>query len=434
MDGPKSKKTRTKPPRSRPASTAAHAQPAPDLFASSPQSASFAAFSGTGDLFAVVSPAVDKHRLRVYDVRTGRCTAEHALDTVRATALRWARLRDAVAAEEPSRKRRKRRASLTRISDADTENPDTSTSEVVLLGLASGALLVFSPAHGRVLSTLSHPASITSILAIAVPPGKAQDHVWTSSADGVLRLWDTGKGIVVGTWRSNDRTPYSCIALRPAAGNADEDEDEDEDTKMFAANHAIRLLALSRDALSTTIDCDTLASVTGHASPVIALEPEPVASSSASARFFSIAESDRFVNVWEMPASTDGEPATEGKLAASIALDADARHIHVSLPLPGDPSGAVLLALSATGTVTIYPVPTELTDPALSKGGKQKVPTLVPRSTIALAHKKGQSTPVQVVCAALVPGKRQARVAKLVGGVRPVFEDVVRPDSRLIVL
>ncbi|EIN13392.1 WD40 repeat-like protein [Punctularia strigosozonata HHB-11173 SS5] len=404
MDGHKTKRTRTRPPRKRPVSTAGHSQPAPESSSLSP---SLSAFSSTGQLFALVSLSVDKHRLRVYDASTGRCTSEYSVDAARVTALRWAHLKEAVGGEEPTKKKRKQRESAGASS--------STANEVILLGLANGSVVVFSPAHGRVLSTLSHPASTSSILSIAV--SQKQHRIWTSSADNALRLWDPVKGIVIGTWKSGGHIPYSCITVRPPSAGDDED---DADTELLAANHAIQLLSLTHEDVSSSIECDVLASVTGHASPVTSLEP----STTSQTRFFSIAESDRFVNVWEIPEDLESESTVEGKLAASIPLDAEARHIALSPPAPGSSAENVLLAVSASGKITIYPIPAELTDPAISKKSKQKVPTLVPRSTISVSQKKGQQTPAQVLSAVFVPGKRQARVIRLVGGVRPIFEDV----------
>lgn len=397
MDGPKTKKQRVKPPRSRPEATSGHAQQAADAAAV----AALSAFNIAGTQFALVAQAVDKHRLRVYDALTGRCTAEYIVDA-RVSALAWARVDDA-AADEPSKKKRKKRDSL----------PAPSTlSEAIVLGLASGSIHVFSPTHGKVIGTLADPASAAPILAIAQKPGEG--NLWTSSADGHIRLWSpSAPTSLISTWKADGAS--SAIALRPLP----ETSDSDADTTLLVASHTIRLLSLSSPSLaSSTSEIDTLASFTGHASPVTQLAFAP----DAPSRFFSTAQNDRFVYIWDVPPSVDDEDSAdddtpEGKLAASIPLDADVRHISLAPSL--------LLALSASGKLTLYPVPLELTDPTLSKKAKQKVPTLTPRTSVA--HKKTADS-VQILNATLLNGN-QARIVSLLGGVRPVFSVVEYLDE-----
>ena len=100
----KSNKPRNKPPKSRPAATSALSQPAVEDASST---YSLSSFSHDGELFAFLSLAVDKHRLRVYDTTTGQPVAEHVFDS-RVSSLCWARF-DASQGEDGPRRKRKRK-------------------------------------------------------------------------------------------------------------------------------------------------------------------------------------------------------------------------------------------------------------------------------------------------------------------------------------
>src|SRR5580658_6057079 len=81
------KKPRKKPPTSRPTSTSQISHPVTVEGASA--LVSLSSFSPKGDLFAFVSLAVDKHRLRVFDTTSARSVAEHTVDSSRVTTLAW---------------------------------------------------------------------------------------------------------------------------------------------------------------------------------------------------------------------------------------------------------------------------------------------------------------------------------------------------------
>jgi len=85
----KSKKTKTKPPSGRPASTSQLSQP---IAEGASVLTALSSFSPKGDLFAFISLAIDKHRLRVYDTTSGQSVAEHVLDSSKVTTLTWSNL------------------------------------------------------------------------------------------------------------------------------------------------------------------------------------------------------------------------------------------------------------------------------------------------------------------------------------------------------
>lgn len=368
--------------------------------------AALSSFSPNANLFAFISLAVDRHRLRVYDTLTEKATAEHTLDSARVSALIWAKIdfSDTRPAEgSPNKKGKRKRLS----TGQPTEDAPSSEAEVIILGLTDGTLHLFSPSHGRLLRMLSHSSSTSSILSIVLTEGPI---IRTSGADGSVRLWDVRKNSIIGTWKIDDRMPYTSMAIRPSQ------DPSSGQIGMLVANHTIRLLSTSSDPEPQP---KTIATFTGHASSILSLQWDTSPSSSPPTRFFSTAESDRFIYVWEIPPS-----GSESKLILSIPLDATVRQIALS---PTSTKKQCILALSASGKITVYPIPAELT-PLTPEKTKHKVPTLLPRSTVNLSLKRSASSSAgpQILDVAFVPEKVGCiKVARVIRGVRPVFHDVV---------
>ena len=412
MPSSKSKTTRTKPPQGRPVSTSVISQP---VVEDTSHHTVLSSFSPNGRQFAFLSLAVDKHRLRVYDTVSGKSVAEHTLDSAGVSMLTWCNVNLSEAQStssdtemSPNKKKRRKRTSL-----AAEESAQSNTVEVVGLGLFNGTILFFSPPLGRVIRTLSHPTSTAKILSVVVAKSSSGiSTIWTSDADGIVRVWDVRKNKVLGSWKTDDRIPYTCLALRPST--------EEGRVDMLAAHHGIRLLS----ALDQT-DFDPekptqLASFTGHASSIRSLQWD--ASQSPSTRFFSLADADRFLYIWEVPEG----PSKEGRPVASIPLDSNAGSFSLSIS-HGSPDAhhkQTLLTISASGKISLYPIPLELSLPASSSRTRHKIPTLLPRSNLSVTS-KGTSASRVVDAAFSKEQNGSIQIARIVGGVQPVFDVVV---------
>ncbi|KAF5392540.1 hypothetical protein D9757_002154 [Collybiopsis confluens] len=375
----KPKKNRNKQNKSRPAATSSISQP---VVEDAHYLTAFSSFSSTGKWFAYLSLAVDKHRLRVFDSLSGQSVAEHILHSARVSSLSWCHLSSS---QSPSPSKKKRRKSQTH---EQTQPP----SETVALGLSDGSVLFFSPTHGKVTYTLSHSSSSSAILSVV----EAEDsNIWTSSSDSTVRLWNPEKNEMLGSWKNDDRIPYSAMA-RTA------------DSELLVASHSIRLLSTKSSASGKKPT--EMVSFTGHASSIKCLQWE-----TSLSRVVSMAESDRVVSVWQMPS----DDSSTGRMVASVQLDSDAHHISLS--------SSTLLALSASGKIFVYPVPDELVPPASSNRTAHKLPTLLPRSTLS-ASSKGSTVPV--VAASFVHGSsRKIHIARIVGGVKAVLNVVDCQDE-----
>jgi U3 small nucleolar RNA-associated protein 5 len=377
------------------------------------QDSSFlSAFSPAADLFAFVSLAVDKHRLRIHDTHTGRSISEYIVDSARVTALSWANfqspksLGDGRETEDVApRKKRKKRDSR-----APQSVPEPEAVPVVVLGLSTGSVIVFSPSHARIIRTLSKPSSTSSILSVDVYSDVTGATLLclTLGADGLIRTWNVQTGELLSSTKTDDRLPGTSLTLRPGL--------ESDHPSFLLAHHSIRLLSVSSDSLLTSPQKLTEeARFIGHASNVTMLRWQPFDNDSQTPRrFASVAESDRIVHIWEVPRVS----GSEGKLVATAPLDDDARHI----AFPQSPLHPSLLALSTSGRIAIFTATNDQGATTTSKKTKAKVATLSPRSSMTISFKRGVTA--QVINAAFEQDGR-IRVAWLAGGVRPVFDVVV---------
>ncbi len=373
------------------------------------------AFSPSGDLFAFVSLAVDKHRLRVHDTTTGTSVSEYIVDSARVTALSWALFQnpkslseDQEPEESAPRKRRKKRDTLALPPPAEPE-----PIPVIILGLSTGSVILFSPSHARVIRTLSHPSSTSPILSLDVYTRIADAALilLTSSVACFILTWNAQTGELLSTNKTGERSPGTSLSLLPTV--------EPDRPSFLLAHHSIRLLSTSSDSLLTSPQKLTEESrFIGHASNVTMLRWQPSESKGQSPqRFASIAEADRYVQLWEVPHVL----GSEGKLVASTPLDSDARHISFSK----SPLHPRLLVLSASGRISIFTPTSNLAGATTSKKTKEKVATLSPRSSATISFRRGGTRSANVVNATFEQEGR-IRVAWLAGGVKPVFDVIVR--------
>lgn len=385
----RSKKTKVKPPKSRPETTFSTAHDATS-------SRLLSQFSQDGEHFALLSLSVDKHRLRIYNTQTSQSIAEHVVDSGRVTCLQWARLdltgnNDVPAGdpETPSPSKKKRRTRDTTASEPKQAPP---VIPVVLLGSSDGSISCFSHSHGRIVRVLSHAKNITPVHALATSNSPSHRHnLWSTDAEGSIFYWDVRTGEVAGTWRSGSTTPYSAIALRPST-------DEDAPLQLVAAHRSIQLLSLDPSHLNTTSKVKELATFTGHASLISNIYWGTLS------RFITFAESDRFLYVWEVP----GTDSNQGHIVISASLDSDIRSLSLS--------ASQLLAISASWRISIFSLP--------AGPPSRNIVNLDPVSTIIVSYKK-RSAIAEVVAASFIP-RGQMRIATISGGVKPVFDTTVR--------
>jgi U3 small nucleolar RNA-associated protein 5 len=372
------------------------------------------AFSPSGDLFAFVSHAVDKHRLRVHDTTTGIGVSEYIVDSARVTTLSWALFqnpkslsKDQEPEDSAPRKKRKKRDAL-----AVPPHDELEPIPIIVLGLSSGTVILFSPSQARVIRTLSHPSSTSSILSLDVYTRVADAAlvILSSSADCFILTWNAQTGELLSRNKTDERSPGTSLSLLPTV--------EPDQPSLLLAHHSIRLLTTASDSLLTPPQKFTEESrFTGHATNVTMLRWQPSELEGQSPRrFASIAEADRYVHLWEVPHVL----ASEGKLVASAPLDSDARHISFSK----SPIHPRLLVLSASGRISIFSPASNPAGATMPKKTNEKIATLSPRSSATISFRRGGTRSANVVNATFEQEGR-IRVAWLAGGVKPVFDVIV---------
>ena len=380
---PSAKQKKVKPPKSRPVGTSALSQPVTQQTGSL---ATLASFSPKANLFALLSLAVDRHRLRVYDTATAQANAEYIVQPARATCLHWMDIPPDPAQAQKKKKKR----------DSAGSTSKKSRTQVVALGLSSGAITFFSPAHGSPVLTLSNSASNTAVLDAVLDPGG--DRLWTSSEDASIRLWDMTSNTILQTWRSDDRIPYTCISLEPRVM-----DESSRPVGLLAAHHAAKLLSVNLSSETSSSKPTIFASFPGHTTSISNI------AWTTSKQFVTVAHGDKFVQGWTIPKN-----GGVGTVAFSAALDAEARKAYVS------PSGEFIVATSVSGAISIFRIPSQH-NPASS---------LAPESVVNLSISRGKgqvenADVIDAVFSADSPGL--IHVARIIAGARPAFETVVCP-------
>lgn len=385
-------------PKGRPQSTSAIDQPS---FAEAHQIIS--SFSPDGTLYALVILSVDKHRLRVYNTASGHAVGEYTVESGRVSALAWSTVSPPpLESNLPSKKRKK-----TSAESIPEEKGKRKDVEVIVLGTSEGSVLFFSPTQSKVVGVLVHPTSTSAILSVAVGLTN-KSLTWTSSADSSIRLWNVQTNSILKSWKSDDRIPCSALAVRPMGDDNRED--------LLIAHHHICLHAdPSTSGESISSKPPPLAVFTGHASSIKALIWDE--SATPATRFFSAAEGDRFIYIWDVE-----HILTNNTPVASISLDSTVRRVAIT---PSDSSPATLIALSTSGKLSFVPIPQSLS--ALSNlGGKaQNMHALVPRSSFSTVSKTRPLGP-PVIDFVSIPGNLSTlRVVRLLNGTQPVFDALV---------
>jgi U3 small nucleolar RNA-associated protein 5 len=358
-------------------------------------------FSPDGALFVIIALAIDKHRLRLYNTSSARVVAEHTFESSRVSALTWGSIKTDTEVLDTTNKKRKKRK-----FDSDTpqnEKRSADTMDVVVLGLQDGTIAFFSLTSSRIVRTLTHPSSPSAVVALALKT----PILWTSSSDGIVRLWDVQKQEILSSWHDEDHIPYTSLSLRPTSDSSQ--------TDILVGHHHIRLFSDTtlHDPQGTPLQ---LGSFTGHASSIMILRWAHAPA--VSHRFFSVAVSDRFVYVWD----TVKDSSLPEKPVASVALDSDVRMIGLS---SSDLSRQTLVTLSVSGKLSFIPIPESLAPPPNTHETKNKMFSLLPRSSVTSSSNTPPHDPIviDIIC---IPGdSHSVRIARLIKGVKPVFEDVV---------
>ncbi|KAF8344036.1 uncharacterized protein EI90DRAFT_3028048, partial [Cantharellus anzutake] len=239
----------------------------------------------------------------------------------------------------------------------EKRNSETALEAQEATYFSSGDITIFSPCSSEVMHSLSR--------------------IWTSDQDGILNTWSLKSGQLINSCSSHlgatgtGRTPYFSITHFSSK-----------------SSHVDTLFVGQLRELATFID---------HASRLLCLRWISVSYSDVA----SIAEGDRFVSIWKIPAlgdlddrdSSSSFNIKEGILIASIPFDTDTS------------SSISLLVLSASGSLHVYPIPITI----VSSPSKKQAPPINLRPLVATAGFAASNKEAPVI-----------RIARYIRGARPI--------------
>ncbi|GAA6025244.1 hypothetical protein JCM11491_006150 [Sporobolomyces phaffii] len=417
--------------------------------------------AGSSLYYAHLHCAPDAHTLRVYEVESGKCVSRWASnaagadgdDEPRVRSLEWCWL-PAPDAEggggvhdggKRGKKRRKSDGGSAAVDSPAKPQAPAHPSAAIALGLENGAVLLWDPRGVAPPRTLHHATSTSPVTALASPvsPSYARDgHLWTAHEDGSVRLWDLGSAQLVGKVSAvaQDKR-WDDLVVRY------DGEIGPERTAHVVLSHlslhvySVQLGVPKPDKVKD-LKATELGRCTGHVEPAQVRWTGAASARTASTldtlSFLSYTPSDRFVQVWSVPAAapSSSSAVANGALVARLALDSGVSSASIS-PLSPSAEAQTLAAIdTVTGAVSLATLPLVVVPQAAAspKKGKKNAASAVvalhATTEITSAGSKGEAGVSQVAFRESEDGK--AIVCR--GGVKPVFEVVAFKDEEGLVV
>ncbi|KAG2184959.1 hypothetical protein INT43_000872 [Umbelopsis isabellina] len=337
--------------------------------------------SPSNDSFALVTQGIDRHRLRIFDPRSSTIKDDFSSNKEdKFTCLAWGTSKSDVDLSKTSKKKRK---------------TSSNSQKVLALGLQNGSIAIYSPAHGRVIKTLSgsHTLPVNDFVF-----NKAGTVGYSVSEDHHIVEWDIEDGRELSKWKADSKSVNKL--------NLNHSE-----TKLATAGHTINIWDLATKKISKKF--------TGHASTITRVVFGP-----HDDICVSIAENDRYVNVWDC--SNQSEDSSN---ITALTMDTDIVHVDIS------PANNTVLALSDDGLVGIWQNASSPTSASAASSGpksKRKIrsSTRQPDTTIKVVSSEDESTTIPILLTAFMSGSDKDFVIIARGStLKPSFETVRFIDS-----
>ncbi|GAA5857579.1 hypothetical protein JCM8547_004281 [Rhodosporidiobolus lusitaniae] len=429
-----------------------------------------ASSSSTALYYAHVQQAPDAHTVRVFAVDSGKCVSRWASnaddgDELRVKSVEWCYVPSAspagsTTAVDGEGKRGKKRRKSDGGGAVDSPAKPVASSSLkpqpaqltLALGLENGSVLLWHPL-GTGSRTLSHPASISPVTAVASPVSSSvqeDGHLWTAHADGSVRVWDTVSGNVVGKvagLKEEQRWDDLLVRYEPAS------EEGGKRTVHLVLSHlslhaySLQLAGPSKkEGKVRDLKAVEVGRCTGHVEPCSIrwtglssstsssfsdMTDDATFSSSDKLSFLSFSPTDRFVQLWSLPLASPSSPAN-GTLLARLALDSGVSSASLSPLLSSSSSSSsssqTLAAIdSVTGNVTLTSLPLSFTpaESAItpSKKGKKTTSGVVALEALCEITAPAQGGRAEAgVAEAVFRAEEEGKVLLCRGGVKPVFE------------
>ena len=381
----------SKPPKSRPASTSALAQPA------TAERAYLTAFAADAALFAFVSQAVDRHRIRVYACGTSAAAADsdmvadHVLpESVACHSIAWVSQQTRAANSSSKAKRRKGS------KDEAAQGPGGEQTYLAV-GTAQGTVLLFSPHQSKVVRVLA-AAAAESTSGACESLSFSDGILYGATGNGRVQSWDL---VASASADADERVPPSR-SFTPDTKTPVTLVSAGAQQRLVTAHHALELYSMEDEQPSL------VAQYTGHITPVTHVAWV------GDAGFVSAATDDRHLYYWDAAAS--GSRSKQPR--AMLSLDAPVRHLSVS-PAHTSPC-PLLLVVTERGSANLYKI-------ALPDAPKKGALSTFEQSASVAVH--GASPSAQALADGAFYSTDSVRFARLVKGVKVVLDDALLRDG-----
>ncbi|GAA5923870.1 Utp5p [Sporobolomyces koalae] len=420
--------------------------------------------SSASPYYAHLHCAPDAHTLRVYEVESGKCVSRWASNGAgqdgaandeepRVRSMQWCWLpvtSNASATDDSnlvngtaeSKRGKKRRKSDGGSAQVDSPVKPASSSSVepklaIALGLENGSVLLWDPRGVAQARTLHHATSTSPVTALASPVSAsyAQDgHLWSAHEDGAVRLWDLASANLVGKVNGlTEEKRWDDLLVRYESSSQAQIVLSHLSLHVYTVQLAGSAPA-KKDKLRE-LKATEIGRCTGHVEPArirwTGAASSTVASEVDTLSFLSFTSSDRFVQIWSIPAKSSSSPAN-GALVARLALDSGVSSASLS-PLSFSSSTAsdsqTLAAIDTiTGSVSLTNLPLVFPSASPAKKGKKNASTVVALEVSTEISSSAQSSAAGVAEVAFREGLEGSAIVCR-GGVKPVFEVVAFRDE-----
>lgn len=316
------------------------------------------AFHPTLPLFAKAVLSLDSWHIRVLDPTTALPRNDYALDkgqTCRCLAWGFLPLKH----KEKTKKKRK-----------IEEGPDEG---LLVAGTSDGTAFLFLPAQDAEIARLQggHTGEITAVCL-------TDSSIWTAGSDGKVIEWDTKNRKILRSIVIDSVNALSALALHT--------------TDLLAASYTIHHIRLPGTAISNKY--------TTHTSPVNSLL------FSATGRFLSTAEDDRYINVFSLETNVQEK---------AFIAESDVRKVAYA--------NEMLCAVTVDGAVEFFPNPFTPSPTSSDKRQKSQVNKSVSQFRIV----RPDSSVVPILDVSARPD--DTMIVAWNEGVRTVFETVKFKDE-----
>ncbi|KAI8644881.1 WD40-repeat-containing domain protein [Parasitella parasitica] len=334
--------------------------------------------SSTADHFALITHAVDRHRLRIFNVRSGTVSNDYsAQEKEKITCLTWGCMKDTGDLQANTVQAFKKKKSGVAV-----------LSRVIALGMHSGSIAMYSLSHGAIVKTLTgpHTTPITDFVM-----NKDGSKGYSVAEDNLIVEWDIEEGKESSKWKADAKN------VRKLKLSHDE-------KKLATAGHTITLWDLDTHAV--------IKKFTGHASAI-----KELSFSHQDDVLVSNAQDDRYVNVWDAQSNN-----TNSNNLTALTLETNVSHIDSSSTEPS------VLAVTDDGLVGIWENASLTAAQTSSASNRRKMMRSMTKeadANIKIVSTSSQDTVIPILAAKFVTdnGGKSIMIARG-SSVKPSFEVV----------